>query len=135
EDTDNAFDEAARLLATQHIDDHSAPKISLVLASHNKESTSKIRALRQDQIRHGLPLADVIYSQLMGMADELSMSITQSTTDVDEDAQVYKYVVWGSTEECVMYLLRRAEENRDAIERSSASQTALWQELRSRLAL
>ncbi|KAM5433508.1 proline dehydrogenase [Microsporum ferrugineum] len=135
EQTDNAFDEAARMLATQHIDDHSAPKISLVLASHNKESTSKIRALRQEQIRHGLPLADVIYSQLMGMADELSMSITQSTSDVDEDAQVYKYVVWGSTEECVMYLLRRAEENRDAIERSNASQTALWHELRSRLAL
>ncbi|EGD95592.1 hypothetical protein TESG_03064 [Trichophyton tonsurans CBS 112818] len=134
EQTDNAFDEAAHMLATQHIEDHSAPKISLVLASHNKESTNKIRALRQDQIRHGLPLADVVYSQLMGMADELSMSITQSTSEVDEDAQVYKYVVWGSTEECVMYLLRRAEENRDAIERSTASQTALWKELRSRIA-
>lgn len=46
---------------------------------------------------------------------------------------MFKYVVWGSTEECVLYLLRRAEENRDAVERSSLTRQALWEELRHRL--
>ncbi|WEW56980.1 proline dehydrogenase [Emydomyces testavorans] len=134
-DTDRAFDDAARMLATQHIDKPLAPKIGLVLASHNKESTRKMRELRQEQLRRGLPLADVVYAQLMGMADELSMSLTQKTPDLEEeDNKVFKYVVWGTTEECMMYLLRRAEENRDAVERSSLSKQALWEEFRGRLA-
>ncbi|KAK2751171.1 proline dehydrogenase [Myotisia sp. PD_48] len=133
-ETDNAFDNAARMLATHHINDPSAPKIGVVLASHNKESMEMMRELRREQIQKGLPRADVVYAQLMGMADELSMSLTQSsTTDIDDDAHVFKYVVWGTTEECVMYLLRRAEENKDAVERSASSQKALWGELWGRL--
>lgn len=46
---------------------------------------------------------------------------------------MFKYVVWGTTEECMMYLLRRAEENRDAVERSALSKQALWDEFRGRL--
>lgn len=45
---------------------------------------------------------------------------------------MFKYVVWGSTEECMMYLLRRAEENREAMERSSLSRRAMLEELRAR---
>ncbi|EEP79882.1 predicted protein [Uncinocarpus reesii 1704] len=133
-DTDRAFDNAALMLATRHIENPAGPKIGLVLASHNKESTFKMRELRQEQLKRGLPLADVVYAQLMGMADELSMSLTQKSPDLEEeDNQVFKYVVWGTTEECMMYLLRRAEENRDAVERSSVSQRALWEEFRGRL--
>ncbi|QVM07853.1 proline dehydrogenase [Coccidioides posadasii str. Silveira] len=136
EDTDRAFNNAAVMLATQHIDNPSAPKIGLVLASHNKESTEMMRELRQEQLRRGLPLADVVYAQLMGMADELSMSLTQKVPDLEEENNhVFKYVVWGTTQECMMYLLRRAEENRDAVERSSVSKQALWEELRGRLTL
>ncbi|KAI1912818.1 proline dehydrogenase [Ophidiomyces ophidiicola] len=134
EDTDAAYDSAAHMLATQHITDPSGPKIGLVLASHNKQSMKRMRELRQEQLRRGLPLADVVYAQLMGMADELSMSLTQKLPDLEEeDNRVFKYVVWGTTEECMMYLLRRAEENRDAVERSSMSKQALWEELRGRL--
>lgn len=78
-DTDKAYDDAALMLATQHIDNPTAPKIGLVLASHNKESMNKMRELRREQLRRGLPQADVAYAQLMGMADELSMSLTQKT--------------------------------------------------------
>lgn len=133
EDTDRAFDKAALMLASQHIDNPSAPKVGLVLASHNKESTENMRELRKEQIRNGLPLADVVYSQLFGMADELSLSLTQDKPDLDEENRVFKYVVWGTTEECMMYLLRRAEENRDAVERSTLSQQALWEEFRGRI--
>jgi chromosome condensin MukBEF ATPase and DNA-binding subunit MukB len=53
--------------------------------------------------------------------------------ETDGDAEVFKYVVWGSTDECMTYLLRRAEENRDAIGRSLLSRRALWEELYRRL--
>ncbi|KAL1952570.1 hypothetical protein VTO42DRAFT_4809 [Malbranchea cinnamomea] len=92
-----------------------------------------MRELRREQVRLGQPLADVVYAQLMGMADELSLSLTQRTDPHEETPQVFKYVVWGTTEECVRYLLRRAEENRDAVERSALTRRALWDELRRRL--
>lgn len=133
-DTDRGFNNAARMLATLHVTDPSAPRVGLVLASHNKESTDIIRELRREQIRQGLPLSDVVYAQLMGMADELSLGLTKN--EIDEEAcKVFKYVVWGSTEECVLYLLRRAEENRDAVERSALTRRALWEELRVRMRL
>jgi hypothetical protein len=88
--TDNTFDNAAHMLATLHINDPSAPKIGLVLASHNKQSMEKMRALRKDQSRRRLPRADVVYAQLMGMADELSLSLAQ--TDVGFDC----YLLYGS---------------------------------------
>jgi hypothetical protein len=152
--TDAAFDNAAHMLATLYVDDSTAPKIGLVLASHNKPSMEKMRALRKNQARRGLPLADVVYAQLMGMADELSLSLARPTEvsfdflsslrlstsnafldfqETDGDAQVFKYVVWGSTDECMTYLLRRAEENRDAVERSLLSKKVLWEELYRRL--
>lgn len=52
---------------------------------------------------------------------------------MEEDIQVFKYAVWGTIEECMMYLLRRADENRDAVERGQLTQQALWRELRQRL--
>lgn len=77
EDTDRAFDDAASMLATQHVGDAAAPTVSLVLASHNKASMDMMRDLRRGQMRQGLPLTDVVYAQLMGMADELSLTLMQ----------------------------------------------------------
>ena len=77
-DTDRAFNNAARMLATLHVTDPSAPRVGLVLASHNKESTDIVRNLRREQLRQGVPLADVTYAQLMGMADELSLGLTKN---------------------------------------------------------
>ncbi|KKZ65210.1 hypothetical protein GX50_07430 [[Emmonsia] crescens] len=134
EETDRAYNDAARMLATQHLDDPYAPKVGVVLATHNSESIEMMRNLRQEQVQKQLPLAEVVYAQLMGMADELSLSLTQKKENVvEEDIQVFKYAVWGTTEECMMYLLRRADENRDAVDRSQLTQQALWRELRERL--
>ncbi|PGH17450.1 hypothetical protein AJ80_04820 [Polytolypa hystricis UAMH7299] len=134
ESTDNAYDTAARMLATRHVENPSCTKIGLVLATHNAESIKKMRDLRQQQLRSGLRLTDLVYAQLMGMADELSLSLTEKRSDLpEEDIQVVKYVVWGSMKECMMYLLRRAEENRDAVGRTREAQRALWQELWGRI--
>ncbi|OJD17085.1 hypothetical protein AJ78_02786 [Emergomyces pasteurianus Ep9510] len=134
EDTDHAYNSAARMLATQHLDDPSAPKVGMMLATHNSESIEMMRSLRQEQVQNQLPLADIVYAQLMGMADELSLSLTQKRENaIEEEIRVFKYAVWGTTEECMMYLLRRADENRDAVDRSQLTQQALWRELRHRL--
>ncbi|OAX81648.1 hypothetical protein ACJ72_04015 [Emergomyces africanus] len=133
EETDHAYNHAARMLATQHLDDPSAPKVGVVIATHNAKSIEMMRSLRQEQVQNQLPLAEIVYAQLMGMADELSLSLTQKRNVVEEDIQVFKYAVWGTTEECMMYLLRRADENRDAVDRSQQTQQALWGELRQRL--
>lgn len=81
-DTDKAFDDAARMLATLHVTDAGAPKVGMVLASHNKESTDMVRDLRREQMRMGLPLGDVDYAQLMGMADELSLGLTTQEVSI-----------------------------------------------------
>ncbi|PGG99358.1 hypothetical protein AJ79_08552 [Helicocarpus griseus UAMH5409] len=133
-ETNAAYNNAARILATQHLNDPSAPKVGVMLATHNAESIQMMRTLRQEQVQKQQPLAEVAYAQLMGMADELSLSLTQRKNNVDEEnIQVYKYTVWGTMDECMMYLLRRADENRDAVDRSLLSQQALWRELRERL--
>ncbi|EDN05365.1 predicted protein [Histoplasma mississippiense (nom. inval.)] len=134
EDTDRAYNDAAHMLATQHLSGPSAPKVGLVLATHNAQSVEMMRKLRQEQLKEQLPLAEVVYSQLMGMADELSLNLIQKRENVmEEDIQVFKYAVGGTIEECMMYLLRRADENRDAVERGQLTQQALWRELRQRL--
>ena len=43
--------------------------------------------------------------------------------------KAYKYVVWGSVGECLKYLIRRAEENRDAVVRAKGTRMALRAEL------
>lgn len=56
------------------------PRIGIALATHNKESIQKIRALRQRQFEAGeleTNKVDLIYGQLMGMADELSLNLTK----------------------------------------------------------
>jgi hypothetical protein len=118
-DTDTAYDEAAGMLIERGVD--------TVVASHNKESV--LRALNMMRLgtqrrREGL----LVFAQLMGMADELSLSLVGR-------ASVLKYAVWGSTGECVKYLLRRAEENKDAVGRTEENYAAVVQELRRRFGL
>ncbi|KAK7514616.1 FAD-linked oxidoreductase-like protein [Phyllosticta citriasiana] len=135
-DTDAAFDAAAEKLATYHTaSPRPSIKVSTVIGSHNATSIRKIRALRQQQASAGQPVADVVFSQLMGMADELSLSLTEADPEagfVQGDCGVYKYVTWGTMQECIMYLARRAEENRDAVACARDSRALFWNELKRR---
>jgi len=80
------------------------------------------------------------YGQLMGMADEISCELLQAGKQAGEkgDAidvpKAYKYLVWGTVGECTKYLLRRAQENRDAVSRTRDGRSAMGKELRRRLA-
>ena len=118
-ETDRAYDEAAALLIGKGVD--------TVVASHNRASVERALGLKRAL---GLERGggELVFAQLMGMADGLSLSLVGR-------AKVVKYAVWGSTEECVKYLLRRAEENRDGLGRSEEGWRVVVGELRRRWGL
>ncbi|KAI5842776.1 FAD-linked oxidoreductase-like protein [Tricharina praecox] len=118
-ETDHAYDAALEQLMRKGVD--------TVVASHNRRSVECALKLRADvdaQGKGGRGL--LVFAQLMGMADELSLSLVGR-------APVLKYAVWGTTGECVKYLLRRAEENKDAVGRSGENYKAVVGELRRRV--
>jgi hypothetical protein len=114
------------------------PAVNVVLAGHNHTSVRKIQALRSEQVKNGQEQTELVYAQLQGMADEVSCELVQAgkveagETKVDIP-QAYKYLVWGTTGECMKYLLRRAQENRDAVERTREGRNAMAKELGRRV--
>lgn len=119
------------------------PKVNVVLASHNAESVRMVRQLRNEQAQQGTERVPLAYGQLMGMADNVSCDLVHAaklnaaaSTDAHLDVpQAYKYLVWGKMSECMKYLLRRAQENRDAVTRTVEARKALGKEVLRRMRL
>ncbi|KAM7202230.1 FAD-linked oxidoreductase-like protein [Rhypophila sp. PSN 637] len=145
-DTDGAYDGIAEgLLTRQWNAPLKAPegedfpsRVDVVLASHNRESVLKARGILQQQTAmiatKGGEAIDVAFAQLQGMADEVSCELvvgSEANQQIMAAAKpnVYKYLVWGSTGECMKYLLRRAQENRDAVQRTRSGREAMRAEL------
>jgi proline dehydrogenase len=111
------------------------PSVNAVLAGHNHASVRAIQALRTKQAQAGEEQTDLVYAQLQGMADEVSCELVQAGLVPQEKnkkvdiPQAYKYLVWGTTGECMKYLLRRAHENRDAVERTREGRNAMAAEI------
>ncbi|KAK3382052.1 FAD-linked oxidoreductase-like protein [Lasiosphaeria ovina] len=109
------------------------PAVELVLASHNRDTVLKARAILESGERG----TTVAFAQLQGMADEVSCELVATDGAGEADGsgigltktQVYKYLVWGTTGECMKYLLRRAQENRDAVQRTRNGRDAMRAEL------
>ena len=153
EETDNTYDGIVEALlkkrwnsvlqpSTKGADDRISSEVAFVLASHNHQSVQKAMAIREDQTEKGDAKIDVAYGQLMGMADEVSCELVMAAKatgakpfEKTECAgpKAYKYVVWGSVGECLKYLIRRAEENRDAVVRAKGTRMALRKELGKRI--
>lgn len=154
QETDNAYDAIAQCLMTRKYNDivkpvnedvRAFPRADLVLASHNRASVAKARALRDGQTRRSEPLIEMVYGQLQGMADDIScplvrQSMLTGSHDHDlgqqqlhgESPKPYKYLVWGTVGECTKYLLRRGHENRDAASRTKDTRVAMLKELKRR---
>jgi proline dehydrogenase len=148
-DTDTAYNGIAESLALRTYNsilrpaegEKEYPDIKVVLAGHNHTSVRKIQALRTLQAQQGLPQTELVYAQLQGMADEVSCELVQAGKAEEGREQrlavdvpkAYKYLVWGTTGECMKYLLRRAQENRDAVERTLEGRNAMAAELLRRV--
>lgn len=140
EDTDDCFNGIAAGVLTRQWNaavsgEGKFPPASIVLATHNAESVRRARAICDA----GASKSPVAFAQLQGMADEVSCELVEAcnqsrATPAGAAAfPTYKYVVWGSTGECMKYLLRRAQENKDAVQRTRSSRDAMWVELKRRV--
>lgn len=117
-------------------DNQDFPLVNAVLACHNLTSVRKAQMIRNEQAEKGEERVDMVYAQLQGMADEVSCELLQAATALEHEAkrvvdvpQAYKYLVWGTTGECMKYLLRRAQENKDAVQRTREGRNAMVMEL------
>lgn len=149
--TDDAYDAAVKFLLDDQTSDPGrgqnqagTASMDIMLATHNTHSV-------QEALRHYTANSSVKerirglgFAQLMGMADELSLSLAaqlgQSSAGPSQDnfqdpvptypeLSVYKYTVWGTLSDCLLYMLRRAEENSDAVTRSRATALAVLKEI------
>lgn len=147
-DTDNAYDSISESLVRRSYgtilkpvageSDGEFPDINVVLAQHNQTSVRKIQSIRNSQIETGEEQIDLVHAQLQGMADEVSCELVHAGKSRNGDKkidipQAYKYLVWGTTGECMKYLLRRAQENKDAVQRTREGRHAMASELARRL--
>lgn len=83
----------------------------LVVASHNAESLHLATEQMQKLSSENSKTANVCLGQLLGMADSVTYDLIKNY-NVDN---VIKYVPWGPPLETKEYLLRRLEENGDAV--------------------
>lgn len=112
------------------------PPVNIVLATHNLISVHKAKELRAAQMLTTAPenLPYLTYAQLQGMADEISQSLVQDETmKADTKAKVVKLMAWGTTTECLNFLLRRASENKESALRTEDTRRAMGAELRRRV--
>lgn len=153
--TDDAYDDAVRFLLRK--ESNSGWKADVMLATHNARSVRQAfdlytsNYMTSKEIDRSSPqICGMTFAQLMGMADEVSMELvnqieqakkrdlTKQLTEVDSTNMyprlgVYKYTAWGSLRDCLLYILRRAEENKDAAARTQDTAFAILRELRSRV--
>lgn len=110
------------------------PEINILLATHNHNSVRNAIKIWNEERTSRAARADIAFGQLMGMADEISSElILTGRNEGHGDLRTYKYLPWGTVGECLGYLTRRADENRQAVERARDGRKAIKMELRRRL--
>ncbi|KAL4896124.1 FAD-linked oxidoreductase-like protein [Aspergillus ambiguus] len=145
EDTDKCYDGVVEALLTrrynamlQSATESELPPVNVIIATHNRDSVRKAHAIRMEQaVRAEDRGVDLSYAQLQGMADEVSCELLEGfqdhgATSSTESPNVYKLLTWGTVQECMGFLLRRAVENTEAVGRTKQSQEAMLGELKRR---
>ncbi|CCF59625.1 hypothetical protein KAFR_0H02160 [Kazachstania africana CBS 2517] len=83
----------------------------LVIASHNYQSQLVASIFLKDYYLNNHLNANVIFAQLLGMGD----NVTHELINYHNVKNIIKYVPWGPAIETKDYLLRRLQENGDAV--------------------
>lgn len=126
------------------------PPVSLFLTGHNTLSIRTASQLARDLAAKGELAEPVCYAQLQGMADDVGRELMaarelgggdkaeeggqQGLEDVGVGVpRVYKCLTWGSVHACLHYLVRRAVENRGAVEGSGIGTTQGLKDMRKEL--
>ncbi|XP_041038473.1 hydroxyproline dehydrogenase, partial [Carcharodon carcharias] len=101
-------------------------RLGLVIATHNEESVRHaLHRMQEFGIRQENHF--VCFAQLLGMCDHISLTLGSA------GYSVYKSIPYGSVEEVMPYLVRRAQENLSVLKGLRTERDLLWRELRTRL--
>ncbi|CCH41698.1 Proline dehydrogenase, mitochondrial [Wickerhamomyces ciferrii] len=110
-DTDQCYDQGIKyVLSDLEKNQSSATLGHLVVASHNSKS-SHIACDLLSQSKSDIVKSNVVLGQLLGMCDDVTFNLIQN----HKVKNIIKYVPWGPPVETKDYLLRRLQENGDAV--------------------
>ncbi|XP_056102009.1 hydroxyproline dehydrogenase [Rhinichthys klamathensis goyatoka] len=98
----------------------------IIVATHNEESVRRA-VTRMEELGLRRDGNSVCFGQLLGMCDHVSLTLAQ------HGFSVYKSVPYGSVDDTLPYLVRRAQENRTVLQGIRKERDLLRQELRRRL--
>uniref|UniRef100_A0A673CJU7 Proline dehydrogenase n=1 Tax=Sphaeramia orbicularis TaxID=375764 RepID=A0A673CJU7_9TELE len=101
-------------------------RFKIIVATHNEASVRQT-AQRMEELgidKHG---GSVCFGQLLGMCDHVSLTLAK------EGYAVYKSVPYGTVDDTLPYLVRRAQENRTVLQGIRKERDLLRQELQRRL--
>ena len=117
--SDKSYDDALRF-CIDHIE-----RISFCAGTHNEQSTKLLTTLMEKA--KIVPGDNRIYfAQLLGMSDHLSFNLAA------KDYNVAKYVPYGTVNELLPYLTRRAQENSSVLGQTSRELNLLTSEMKRR---
>eukprot|EP00915_Cephaloidophora_sp_WS-2016_P011923 GHVH01017364.1.p1 GENE.GHVH01017364.1~~GHVH01017364.1.p1 ORF type:complete len:525 (-),score=76.36 GHVH01017364.1:188-1762(-) len=113
EETHDAYNRSAKFCVEKCFDD----EMKVIFGTHNEESCRIISETVKDiaEVGRVLPFGNLAIGQLKGMSDSLTMRMVEAskTTNI----LPIKYVPYGPVELVMPYLIRRMEENSNAISR------------------
>jgi len=110
-DTDNAYDLGIKYVMQDIEKNNSNATLGhLVVASHNANS-SKLACDIISASGNQIVKSNVVLGQLLGMCDDVTFDLIQN----HKVKNIIKYVPWGPPLETKDYLLRRLQENGDAV--------------------
>ncbi|KAG9267398.1 hydroxyproline dehydrogenase [Astyanax mexicanus] len=101
-------------------------RYKIIVATHNEESVRKA-VTRMTELGIDRDGGAVCFGQLLGMCDHVSLTLAQ------QGFSVYKSVPYGSVDDTLPYLVRRAQENRTVLQGIRKERDLLRQELRRRV--
>ncbi|CDQ85700.1 unnamed protein product [Oncorhynchus mykiss] len=98
----------------------------IIVATHNEESVRRA-VQRMGELGIDKDGGSVCFGQLLGMCDHVSLTLAQ------QGYLVYKSVPYGSVDNTLPYLVRRAQENRTVLQGIRKERDLLRLELHRRL--
>ncbi|XP_015273732.1 PREDICTED: probable proline dehydrogenase 2 [Gekko japonicus] len=105
---------------------HAGGRFELIVATHNKASVEHaVRRIEEMDINKND--GPVSFGQLLGMCDHISLPLGHA------GYAVYKSIPYGSVEEVIPYLIRRAHENRSVLQGIREERDLLRSELWRRI--
>ncbi|KAM8837914.1 hydroxyproline dehydrogenase isoform 1-T2 [Spinachia spinachia] len=103
-------------------------RFRIIVATHNEDSVRRA-ARRMEELGMDNDGGSVCFGQLLGMCDHVSLTLAK------EGYAVYKSVPYGSVEDTLPYLVRRAQENQTVLQGIRKERDLLRRELYRRLGL